>query len=132
MDTNEGEVYFALDADDFDLDEVTKFLGIQPTSTMKKGNPIPKNTSWVYSSGKVMQDYIDVYGMASNLISTLEPKTETIIKAINRFKLKPRLEVVLWFTCKEDISTPAIGFDEKTIKFLGEVGAYVDIDTYKG
>ena len=132
MDTNEGEVYFALDADDFDLDEVTKFLGIQPTSTMKKGNPIPKNTSWVYSSGKVMQDYIDVYGMASNLISTLEPKTETIIKAINRFKLKPRLEVVLWFTCKEDVSTPAIGFDEKTIKFLGEVGAYVDVDTYKG
>ena len=132
MDTNEGEVYFALDANDFDLDEVTKFLGIQPTSTMKKGNPIPKNTSWVYSSGKVMQDYIDVYGMASNLISTLEPKTETIIKAINRFKLKPRLEVVLWFTCKEDVSTPAIGLDEKTIKFLGEVGAYVDIDTYKG
>ena len=132
MDTNEGEVYFALDADDFDLDEVTKFLGIQPTSTMKKGNPIPKKTSWVYSSGKVIQDYIDVYGMASNLISTLEPKTELIIKAINRFKLKPRLEVVLWFTCKEDVSTPAIGLDEKTIKFLGEVGAYVDIDTYKG
>jgi len=132
MDTNEGEVYFALDADDFDLDEVTKYLGIQPTSTMKKGNPIPKNTSWVYSSGKVIQDYIDVYDIASNIITTLEPKTDLIINAINKFNLKPRLEIVLWFTCNEDISTPAIGFDEKTIQFLGKVGAFVDIDTYKG
>ena len=132
MDTNEGEVYFALDADDFDLNEVTKFLGIQPTSTMKKGNPIPKNTSWVYSSGKVIQDYIDVYDIASNLISTLEPKTDLIIKTIDHFNLKPRLEVVLWFTCNEDISTPAIGFDEKTIKFLCKIGAYIDVDTYKG
>lgn len=30
MDTNEGRVYFALDSDDFDLDdEVTEFLGIE-------------------------------------------------------------------------------------------------------
>ena len=132
MSTNEGEVYFALEANDFDLNEVTKYIGIEPTYTKKKGYPIPKTTLWVYSSGKVKQDCIDVYDMASNLISTLEPKTDLIIKAINDFKLSPRLEVVLRFSYNENISTPAIGFDKKTIAFLSNVGAYIDVDTYKG
>ena len=131
MDTNEGEVYFALKGDNFNPEDMTKFLGIQPTSTSIKGTPIPKQNSWELSSGKIINECIDVYEMASSLIETLEPKTELLIKAIKHFNVKPHLEVVLWFTVNEDISTPAIGFDEKTIQFLGKVGAYVDIDTYK-
>ncbi len=49
----------------------------------------------------------------------------------NRFNLSPRLEVVLWFSVNEEHSTPAIGFEVDTIKFLGEIGAFIDIDTYK-
>ncbi len=132
MDTNEGEVYFALDGEDFDPSEITEFLGIEPTSVLVKGNPRPKKNSWKLSSGKIINNYIDTYILASSLIRILEPKKELIIKAIEKFNAKPRLEVVLWFTCNENISTPAIGFDEKTTKFLGDVGAYIDIDTYKG
>ncbi|WP_220745276.1 DUF4279 domain-containing protein, partial [Shewanella colwelliana] len=54
MATNEGRVYFALDGDDFDPDVLTKFLGIEPTSIIRKGEKIPdrlpKSSSWELST----------------------------------------------------------------------------------
>ncbi|WP_220746822.1 DUF4279 domain-containing protein, partial [Shewanella colwelliana] len=76
-------------------------------------------------------NYIDVFSMADSIIDQLESKKELILEAINRFNLCPRLEVVLWFSVDEEHSTPAIGFEPKTIKFLGDIGAFIDVDTYK-
>lgn len=135
MDTNEGRVYFALDGDDFDPDEVTKFIGIEPTSIMRKGSKaggkLPKKNSWVVSTENVVNEYIDVFDMASEIISILKPKKDQIIRAIEQFKVTPRLEVVLWFSVNQEHSTPAIGFEPETVAFLGEIGAFIDIDTYK-
>jgi len=131
LSTNEAEVYFALDGEDFEPDEVISFLGLEPTSVSVKGDPRPKHDSWKLSSGKVVSDYIDTYEMTTSLIEQLESKKELIIEAIKKYNVKPKLEIVLWFTCDENISTPAIGFEEATIKFLGDIGAYIDIDTYK-
>ncbi len=110
MDTNEGEVYFALNGDNFDPEEMTKFLGIQPTSISIKGIPIPKQSSSKISSGKIINECIDVYGMASSLIDILEPKEELLIEAIKHFNVKPHLEVVLWFTVNEDIFNSSYWF----------------------
>ena len=55
---------------------------------------------------------------------------DLIIKAVQKFNVVPRLEVVLWFSDDETISTPAIGFEVETIQFLAKIGAYVDVDTY--
>jgi hypothetical protein len=135
VDTNEGRVYFALDGDDFDPDEVTKFIGIKPTSIMRKGSKaggkLPKKSSWAVSTENVVNEYIDVFDMATEIINILKPKKELIIQAIEQFKVKPRLEVVLWFSVNEEHSTPAIGFEPETVSFLGEIGAFIDIDTYK-
>ena len=135
MDTNEGRVYFALDGDDFDPDEVTKFIGIEPTSIMRKGSKaggkLPKISSWAVSTDKVVNESIDVFDMATEIINILKPKKELIIQAIEHFKIKPRLEVVLSFSVNQELSTPAIGFEPETVSFLGEIGAFIDIDTYK-
>ena len=135
MDTNEGRVYFALDGDDFDPDEVTKFLGIEPTSVKRKGSRvpgrIPKRNSWVLSTENIINDYIDVYEMSTQIVNRLKPKKELILKVKERFNVLPRFEVVLWFSMNEEHSTPAIGFEVETIQFLGEIGAFIDIDTYK-
>ena len=48
---------------------------------------------------------------------------ELLIEAIKHFNAIPHLEVALWITVNEDISTPAIGFDERTMQFLGKIGA---------
>ena len=135
MATNEGRVYFALDGDDFDPDSLTDYLGIEPTSIMRKGaripNKVPVRNSWAVSTENIVNEYIDVFDMACEITKQLIPKQELIIKAIQEFDLVPRLEVVLWFSVNEKHSTPALGFDSETIKFLGEIGAFIDVDTYK-
>ena len=135
MNTNEGRVYFALDGDDFDPDEVTDFLGIEPTSIMRKGSNvpgrIPRMNSWELSTDNIVNDYIDVFEMSTEIIKKLKSKKELILQAKERFNVLPRFEVVLWFSMNEEHSTPAIGFEVETVNFLGEIGAFVDIDTYK-
>ena len=134
METNEGRVYFALDGDDFDPDDVTDFLGVEPTSICRKGDKVPErfpvHSSWRLSTENVVSDNIDVYELATQVISKLKPKKDLILQAIDKFNVSPRLEVVLWFSMNEEVSTPAIGFDVETVEFLGEIGAFIDIDTY--
>ncbi|APR66869.1 hypothetical protein CN03_07935 [Thalassolituus oleivorans] len=135
MDTNEGRVYFALDGDDFDPDEVTEFLGIKPTSIKRKGSKvpgrIPKMNSWQLSTENIVNDHIDVFEMSTEIVAKLKPKKKLIMEAKKKFNVSPRFEVVLWFSMNEEHSTPAIGFEVETVEFLGEIGAFVDIDTYK-
>ncbi len=135
MSTNEGRVYFALDGDDFDPDEVTEFLGIKPTSIRRKGSKvpdkIPRMSSWELSTDNIVNDHIDVFEMSTEIINKLKTKKDLILQAKERFNVLPRFEVVLWFSVNEDHSTPAIGFEVETTTFLGEIGAFVDIDTYK-
>lgn len=135
MAVNEGRVYFALDGDDFEPDEITNLLGIKPTSVLKKGekipNKLPVKSSWELSTENIVNEYIDVFSMAESIVQDLIPIKEKIINVINTHNLIPRLEIVLWFSVDEEHSTPAIGFEPSTIKFLGEIGAFIDIDTYK-
>ena len=135
METNEGKVYFALVGDDFEPDELTEFLGIQPTSVVRKGSKhqghVPKTDSWQLSSETIVNEYIDIFEMTTDIINKLKPVKHLIIEAKGRFNVSPRLEVVLWISMNEEHSTPAIGFEIDTVKFLGEIGAFIDIDTYK-
>ena len=133
--TNEGRVYFALDGNDFDPDDVTNFLGIEPTSIKRKGSRIPGkvpvNNSWELCTDQIVDEYIDIYKMSGDIISQLIPIQELILKAIDRFDLSPRFQVVLWFSADSEQSTPAIGLEKEAVCFLGKVGALIDIDTYR-
>ena len=131
MKTNEGSVYFDLDGDEFNHDELTKFLGIDPSRIVVKGETVsgrqPKKSYWQLSTENVVNDYIDIYEMASSIIYKLKAKKDLIVEAKSKFNLTARLEVVLMISSNEK---PAIGFEVGTIKFLSEVGALIDIDTY--
>jgi hypothetical protein len=129
--SNAGEVYFALYGDEFDPDEVTRAVGVQPTSTQRKGDPRPKRTSWKVSTGKVESNLIDVYEMSSLVVSRLRDKADEIVAVKERFRLEAVLQVVLHFSSDESISTPAIGFERDVIVFLNAVRATIDIDAYK-
>jgi len=129
--TNEAEVCFALYGDEFDPDQVTNLIGVKPTTTKRKGSPIPKFTSWALSTGKIENDVIDVYDMSSALVSQLSPHIAKIIEAKHRFGLEATLQVVLRITTDETKSTPTIGFERDVISFLNTVGASIDVDTYR-
>jgi len=128
--TNVGYVHFTLYGDNFNPDDLTKFIGVQPTSTKVKGSPTPKKSMWEYSTDKIENDIIDIYEMSSFVVSQLSPYTNNIRKAIEAFNLEATLSVALWLTSDEAKSTPAIGFDSNVISFLHEVGATIDVDTY--
>lgn len=135
METNEGRVYFALDGDDFNPDEVTEFLGLKPTNIRRKGSrvsgKIPKFNSWEISTEQVINECVDIYELSTKLIEVLKPKLDLILQVKERFDAESRFQVVLTFSANEEHSAPAIGFEVETIEFLGTVGASIDIDTYK-
>ena len=135
MGTNECYVYFALDGESFEPNDVTNHLGIQPTSVMRKGEKIPNKlpvfSSWQLSTENVINEIIDVDELASKVIQVLEPKVELINEIKSKLNLTCRLEVVLCITTDDSQSTPAVGFEAKNIKFLANIGANIDIDTYR-
>ncbi|WP_440906512.1 DUF4279 domain-containing protein (plasmid) [Catenovulum sp. SX2] len=135
MSSNEGRVYFALDGGNIEPEELSKFLGIEATSIYRKDSrEFGKRSninSWELSTPNVIGEYVDVYELSKELIVELLPKKDLIIAAIKRFNFTPRFEVVLCISTNEEHSTPAIAFDANVVKFLGEVGAYIDIDTYR-
>jgi hypothetical protein len=128
--SNEGEVYFGLSGGDFDPEALQ--IGVAPTRTKRRAHPTPKHSSWVYSTGKIRNELIDVYEMAISVVLALEPYADKIVEAKRAFDLEAVLEVVLTITMDDTKSTPAIGFDLRVISFLHRVGASIDIDTYRG
>ena len=129
--TNEGRVYFALYGKDFDPDEVTRLVGIEPTATRRKADPKLKHSIWEVSSDHIKDDVIDIYEMSSALVARLKPCVEKIAGVKKQLGCEAVLEVVLWITTDGSKSTPAIGFDPEVISFLNAVGASIDVDTYR-
>lgn len=129
---NRGEVFFELFGDAFDPDEVTRLLGMEPTSVAYKGVPSTrKHSMWTLSGGAVEDDIVDVYELSSSLVAKLAPHADMINHARERFGLESALSVVLTITTDDSKSTPAIGFDRSVVAFLARVGAWVDVDTYR-
>ena len=127
---NVGEVYFGLFGSDFDPSIAKSAIPIYRAVATPKGDPIPKYSSWRFSTGKIEHDYVDVYELASTLVSELQPHTKDIIRIKERFELEAILQVVLTISTTEDHSTPAIGFNEDVLNFIHAVGATIDVDTY--
>lgn len=129
--TNQGEVYFALFADAFDPDELSRRIGIQPTSIQRSPPHRAPLVCWMLSSGRVAGDLIDIYERSSKLIAQLRPHAERIAAARRDMNLEANLQVVLWIALEDSVPMPAIGFDPECIAFLSAVGASVDVDTYR-
>lgn len=128
-------VYFTLKGD-FDPNEVTQFLGIEPTGILIKGsrnsNPCyPPISSWEFSSGYIESEILDIYDIASKVINPLTPHADKLKEVMNKFKIEGVLQVALWISSDEEVSNPAIGFDAEVVRFLAAVGASVDIDSYR-
>jgi hypothetical protein len=128
---NEGEVYFRLFADRFDPALVTERLQMAPTRTSLKADPRPKGTSWILSTGKIRGEVVDIYEMSTSLVAQLAPCAEEIRALVDELGLTAVLHVVLRINMDESASTPAIGFDSRTVEFLSKVRGSIDVDTYR-
>ena len=131
MPANKGRAYFALGGYHFNPDDITRLLGIEPTSVNAAGANSaldkPIISFWELSTENVTDD-VDVYALTDSIIKQLEPIKEKLLQVIKSHNLSPRIGVVLVLSVDKDESVPDVGFGARTIRFLGEIGAFIDVE----
>ena len=131
MASNKARVHFTLGGYHFNPDDITRHIGLEPTrvdaSGMGGSLDKPSLSFWELSTETVTDD-IDIYKMTEGLIKQVEPAKEKILQIIKSHNLSPRIEVVLVLSVDKDESEPEVGFGARTIKFLSEIGAFINVD----
>ena len=131
MASNKARAYFALSGYHFNPDDITSMLGIEPTSVNATGANSaldkPAISSWELSSDMVTED-IDVYKMTDEILKQLEPVKDKILQIIKSHNLSSRVGVVLVLSIDKDEESPDVGFGARMIRFMAEIGAFVNVD----
>jgi len=124
-------VYFAFYGYHFDPDDITRLLGLKPTkvdaSGARSGLDKPVVSSWEFSTDTASED-IDVFKLTDSLIKQLEPVKEKIQQVAKSHNLSPRIGVVLVLPVEKNAPLPDLGFGARTIQFLADIGAFIDVD----
>lgn len=134
MASNKGRAYFALVGYHFDPADITRLLGLQPTSVndagARSGLDNPVISSWEISTDTVDSDEeeVDTYKLTEDILKQVEPAKEMIIDVCKSHNLSPRLGLVLTLSIDKDETRPEVGFGTRVIRFLSEVGAFVNVD----
>ncbi len=135
MGKSNSYVYFALKGDDFNPQEITDHLNIEPSDVWRKGdkgeyNPSPKYSCWKLSTNKG-KEYIEVDKPVNEIIELLFDKIDIINKLKQRLKLSSVLGIVMDIDINPNQPTPAIGHNLKTIEFLYKTRTETDVDIYR-
>lgn len=134
MASNKGRAFFALCGYHFNPDDITRLLGIEPTSInaagAHSGLDKPVISSWELSTETVTsdEDNVDIYKLTDSILKQLEPIKEKIVEVCKNHNLSPRMGVVLTLSVDKDESSPEVGFGARTIRFLADIGAFINVD----
>lgn len=135
MELNKSYVYFSLTGDNFDPQEITKKLGIEPTDWWRKGekgkyNPKLEFSCWKLSTAKGKEN-IEIDKLVNEIVEKLFDKIEIINEVKNQYQLDSTLEIILDIDINPENSTPSLGHELKTIEFLYKTKTTTDIDIYR-
>ncbi len=129
--SNEGRAYFALSGYHFNPDDITRLLGIKPTTVnaagANSGLDKPVVSSWELSTAMHTDDF-DVYKMTDVITKQLEPIKDKILQVIKSHNLSPRIGVILVLSVDKNETVPDVGFGARTIRFLAEIGAFINVE----
>lgn len=131
MVSNKGRAHFTLSGYHFNPDDITRLLGIEPTSTNAAGANSeldkPVISSWELSTDNIIDD-VDVYKLTDIIIKQLEPVKEKILEVCKSHNLSPRMGIVLTLSVDKDEVCPDVGFGARAIRFLADLGAFVNVE----
>jgi hypothetical protein len=129
--SNKGRAYFALLGYHFNPDDITRLLGIEPTSVdaagAYSGLDKPVISSWELST-ETLAGAVDVFALTDVIVKQLEPIKEKIVEVCKSHNLSPRLGVVLTLSINKDESCPEVGFGARTIRFLADTGSFINME----
>ena len=123
------QVYFLIRGFPVSSEELTAELGIQPTYTWNKGDPVRfgkttyKDNGWKISSG--LDKSSDLETHVKVLLDRIAPFIENFVKVCEKYP--PELVCVIYSYGGDG---PAIPFDRKVIRELAALNASIDIDLY--
>lgn len=119
---NEAYVYFAIRSDTLTKADCTRWLGMEPVETAGKG----PNNNWQISTPLTEDPFL--HPMIRDIVAQLVPIKDRLIAFKQAHPdLQYWLEVVLY----QGDSAPGLGFENDTLRFLGEIGATIDCDIYR-
>lgn len=135
MASNKGRAYFALYGYHFNPDDITRLLGLDPTSINNAGANAsldkPVISSWEFSTDTITSDNqeLDMYKLIDDeILKKIEPAKDKIIEVCKSHNLSPRISVVLTLSVDKDESCPEVGFGSRVVKFCAEIGAFLNVD----
>jgi hypothetical protein len=129
--SNKGRAYFALLGYHFNPDDITRLLGIEPTSVnaagAHSGLDKPVISSWELST-ETLSGELDVFALTDIIVKQLEPIKEKIVEVCKSHNLSPRLGVTLTLSVDKGESSPDVGFSARTIRFLADTGSFIEVE----
>lgn len=135
MASNKGRAYFALYGYHFNPDDITRLLGLEPTSINDAGANSnldkPVISSWEFSTDTITSENqeVDIYKLIDDeILKKIEPAKDKIIEVCKSHNLSPRISVVLTLSVDKDESCPEVGFGSRVVKFCAEIGAFLNVD----
>ena len=118
--------------DDFSLDEVTKRLGIEPTTTWRVGEKVHPNkpherlyTCWKHKIGPV--ESLDVDDVLKPLYDLFNPKVDIINALKEQYDLSVKIALVIEM---DNGRTPGFAISPAFSRFTSSLDAMMDIDMY--
>jgi hypothetical protein len=131
MKESNSYAYFAFKGDNFDPNEVTNLLGIEPTDSWRQGESGKYIQRQKYSSWQLTSTFDELLNMdklVNEVVSQLSDKVELINKLKDQYCLDTVLEVVMYIDINEEESTPFLGHNIEVINFLHGTGTITDVD----
>jgi len=133
--SNKGRAFFALYGYHFNPDDITRLLGLEPTSINNAGANSnldkPVISFWEFSTDTITSENqeVDIYKLIDDeILKKIEPAKDKIIEVCKSHNLSPRISVVLTLSVDKDESCPEVGFGSRVIKFCAEIGAFLNVD----
>ena len=128
-------VYFALTGEDFNPQEITKQLEIEPSEAWRKGDKGKYNQSLKYSCWKIStkkgKEYFEIDKLVNEILELLFEKIDKINELKKKMGLKSVLEIVMDVDTNPEQSTPTLGHNLRTIEFLHKTRTETDVDIYR-
>ena len=121
---------------DFDALELSEMTALQPCSRMQRHHldekrKIPEVSTLHYGQVESFEAIPDIYDLADSVVAKLSNYQHEIVAMTENPDCEVTFQVVLYFPVSEETSTPIIGFSRSALAFINELGASIDIDTYR-
>ena len=121
-------VILYITADEFDLDEVTRKIGVVPTSTRTKDSFPPQGlacTIWALETGR--ESCIAVAIQFEKLLKLLEGKADVIMNVCDEYSLSAGFEVIIHTECANN---PELILPREVVSFAAAINAEIGYDLY--